>query len=68
MATDCRLTTLACARGCRVDRCDHGTLHVTVGDVTLRRSANGLGALTSALADAQRKLALDARLVGQRPC
>ena len=51
------MTPIACGRGCRVDRCQHGTVHVTIGDVTLRISASGLGALADTLAHAYVQLA-----------
>jgi len=52
----CRLRTLSDEPGCRIDACEHGLLHVTLGAVTLRlapaeaaRLRRGLGAATSRL-------------------
>jgi hypothetical protein len=60
------MTPVACGRGCRVDRCDHGTLHLTIGDVTLRISPSGLGTLADTLAHAQ--LALGRPDAESLPC
>jgi hypothetical protein len=55
---ECPLTPLACGKGCRIDRCDHGTIHLTVGDVTLRLPPSRLAALSDLLSAAQIELML----------
>ncbi len=40
---------LAAEGGCIVDQCSHGTVHVTIGDVTLRLTSAGFQSLASTL-------------------
>jgi hypothetical protein len=68
MREECRLVTIACGRGCRVDWCEHGTVHLSVGDVTLRLSPAALGTLASTLLGAQRELAVRTVPADTRPC
>ena len=53
----CRHQTLATSRVCRVDRCEHGTLHVALGDMTLRMRPEDLIDLARAVAAAARQIA-----------
>ncbi len=55
--TACRQHTLAQHDLCRVTRCEHGTVHVHIGDVSLRMQAEQLGAISAALAEASARLA-----------
>ena len=45
----CVRRRLAAQGGCIVDQCSHGTVHVTIGDVTLRLSGEGFRSLASTL-------------------
>lgn len=45
----CEFETLAEGHGCRVERCSHGVIHVTVGGVTLRLEARQCYDLTRTL-------------------
>jgi hypothetical protein len=45
----CRHHALAAGECCRVDRCDHGTVHVTLGALTLRLSPEQLADLAATL-------------------
>ncbi len=45
----CVRRRLAAEGGCIVDQCSHGTVHVTIGDVTLRLSREGFQSLASTL-------------------
>lgn len=45
----CTHHALAEGECCRVDRCDHGTVHVTLGALTLRLSAAQLADLAATL-------------------
>lgn len=45
----CRHHRLVSSRLCRVERCEHGTVHVTLGDLTLRMRADDLRELADAL-------------------
>jgi hypothetical protein len=53
---DCRLIPLACGDGCRVDRCEHGTFHLTIGGLTLRLSEEALCTLADTLRHARLEL------------
>jgi hypothetical protein len=46
---DCDQRRLVIGENCRVEQCSHGTLHVTLGDVTLRMKAPNFLAITTAL-------------------
>jgi hypothetical protein len=50
--TACARAVLAQGPHCRIELCHCGTLHVTVGPVTFRTSAEVAGALLGVLADA----------------
>ncbi len=52
----CRLETLAEAGNCRVDRCSHGWVHVTIGGVSLRLHPCQCTQLASALGHAMQQL------------
>jgi hypothetical protein len=45
----CTHHALAAGECCRVDRCDHGTVHVTLGALTLRLSPEQLADLAATL-------------------
>jgi hypothetical protein len=45
----CTHHALAAGQCCRVDRCDHGTVHVTLGAMTLRLSPAQLADLAATL-------------------
>jgi hypothetical protein len=68
MHGECRFTTLACGRGCRVDRCAHGTIHVTLGDVTLRLSEQSFDSIAAVLVRARGEIADLLPAAGVRPC
>jgi hypothetical protein len=53
--------TLATSGLCRVTRCEHGTVHVTLGCLTLRLSRGQLEDLASALGAASARLQTPAR-------
>jgi hypothetical protein len=65
---ECQLTPIARGRGCRVDCCEHGIVHVTIGDVTLRIPKSGLGALADTLAAAQSELRFRPPIERRRTC
>ncbi len=48
----CRPRPLAAGRTCRVSVCDHGTVHLDLGSITLRLSAEQLAATADTLATA----------------
>jgi hypothetical protein len=52
----CTPRELAAGRGCRVDACDHGTVHLTVGALTLRLSPEQLADLAATLAAAAERI------------
>jgi len=52
----CTHQRLADGQCCRVDRCDHGTVHVTLGAMTLRLSPDQLADLAVTLETAARRL------------
>jgi hypothetical protein len=47
--SSCTHHAIAEGECCRVDRCDHGTVHVTLGALTLRLSAVQLADLAATL-------------------
>lgn len=49
---------LSTSGGCRVHRCDHGTIHVTLGALTLRLAESQLTDLAAALSAATRVLSV----------
>jgi hypothetical protein len=53
MQSDCRLTPIVAGGSCRIDRCEHGTVHLTIGDLTLRLSERALCNLADTLAVAR---------------
>jgi hypothetical protein len=57
----CAQRELAAGAGCRVDQCDHGTVHLTVGALTLRLSPEQLAGLAATLAAAAERLGAPAR-------
>jgi hypothetical protein len=52
----CTHHALAAGECCRVDRCDHGTVHLTLGAMTLRLSPEQLADLAGTLAAAAQRL------------
>jgi hypothetical protein len=52
--TPCTHRLLAAGECCRVHRCDHGTLHLSLGALTLRLSPEQLADLAETLAAAAR--------------
>jgi hypothetical protein len=52
----CRHSTLAASRTCRVECCDHGTVHLALGGVTLRLDAADFLDLCAALRAASERL------------
>jgi hypothetical protein len=56
-ARRCDLEALAQTDGCRIDRCDCGWIHVTVGTVTVRIRPSQCTELAAALAHATHVLA-----------
>ena len=48
-ASGCRLRALATGRIGRVEQCPHGTVHITLGAITLRLTASQLEDLASTL-------------------
>jgi hypothetical protein len=57
----CEFETLAEGHGCRVERCAHGTIHVTVGGVTLRLQPAHCDDLTRTLRAAVLRIETSAR-------
>ena len=55
--TACAWQRLAAGRDCTVDRCGHGTVHLTLGVLTLRLSAEHLLSITVTLQAAAQGLA-----------
>jgi hypothetical protein len=55
-AEACTHHALAEGRCCRVDRCDHGTVHLTVGTLTLRLSPDQLADLAATLECAAQRI------------
>lgn len=53
----CRMETLAEGGGCRVDRCTHGWVHLTMGAVTVRLHPDHCLALSQLLETATPALA-----------
>ena len=52
----CTHHALAAGDCCRVDRCDHGTVHVTLGAMTLRLSPEQLADLAATLERAAQRI------------
>ena len=57
----CAQRELAAGAGSRVDQCDHGTVHLTVGALTLRLSPEQFADLAATLAAAAERLGAPAR-------
>ena len=55
-ATPCSHHTLAAGQGCRVERCDHGTVHLVLGALTLRLAPEQLADLAATLDTAVRRV------------
>lgn len=53
----CRHDLLAAGEGCRVQLCDHGTIHLSLGPVTLSLHPDQLEAVASTLAAASARYA-----------
>jgi hypothetical protein len=49
-----RTRTLAEERGCRVERCGHGLIHLTIGGLTLRLEARQFETIARTIALARR--------------
>jgi hypothetical protein len=64
----CELQTLAEGHTCRVERCAHGTIHVSVGGVTLRLQPAHCYDLTRTLRAASARLGAPARLPARALC
>lgn len=56
MGHSCDFEALAETHGCRVDRCAHGCVHLTIGGVTLRLSPDHARAVAEALSQAGPRL------------
>ena len=65
-ADGCTHRTLAAGECCRVDHCDHGTLHVTLGAVTLRLTAEQLRDVAATLEAAAQGLLASAPIARGR--
>ena len=52
----CTHHPLAAGQCCRVDRCDHGTVHLTLGAMTLRLSPEQLADLAATLEVAAQRI------------
>lgn len=52
----CTHHALAAGQHCRVDRCDHGTVHITLGAMTLRLSPEQLADLAATLEVAAQRM------------
>ena len=52
----CTHTTLVVGETCRVERCSQGTIHLVLGNLTLRVSASSFLATATALGVAARRL------------
>ena len=57
-STDCHRRTLAASDFMLVEQCSCGSVHVTIGAVTLRLASNAIAAIAATLGDAARSLAL----------
>ena len=58
----CTRRTLAASDFTRVERCSCGSVHVTIGAVTLRLASSAIPALAATLGDAARALVLQETL------
>jgi hypothetical protein len=54
--SSCRHTTLVVGETCRVEQCSRGTIHLVLGDLTLRVSAATFLATATALNVAARRV------------
>ncbi len=52
----CRHRNLVSSRLCRIEQCEHGTVHLVIGDLTLRLRPNDLVDISGALEVATRQL------------
>lgn len=57
--TPCTRRTLAAGDFARIEQCNCGAIHVTIGAVTLRLTPGALGPLAETLGDAVNALALE---------
>ncbi len=55
----CRHRNLVSSRLCRIEQCEHGTVHLVLGDLTLRLRPDDLLDITGALEVATRQLGGD---------
>ncbi len=55
----CLHRTLAASTLCRVEACEHGTIHLVLGDLTLRMKPNELSQVSDDLATAVSLLQID---------
>lgn len=55
-AESCHHHNLISTRVCRVEQCDHGTIHVTIGDLTLRMRETDLREIARALGSAVERI------------
>lgn len=53
----CAHRTVHTARLCRVEQCEHGTVHLVLGDLTLRLAPDDFRELAAALAAAAAEVA-----------
>jgi hypothetical protein len=54
----CEPHVLAAERCCRIEQCTHGTLHLTIGALTLRLAPEHLAELATALGTAVQRLGI----------
>ncbi|NVB79362.1 MAG: hypothetical protein HOV81_13290 [Kofleriaceae bacterium] len=57
-SSECHRRTLAASDFMLVEQCSCGSIHVTIGAVTLRLAKNALPAIAATLGDAARNIAL----------
>ena len=57
-STECHRRTLAVSDFMLVEQCSCGSVHVTIGAVTLRLASNAIPAIAATLGDAARNLTL----------
>lgn len=57
-STQCQRRTLAASDFMLVEQCSCGSVHVTIGAVTLRLSQNAIPSIAQTLGDAARTIAL----------
>lgn len=64
-STECHRRTLAASDFMLVEQCSCGSVHVTIGAVTLRLAKSALPAIAATLGDAARNIALRDVLSGR---